>query len=94
MKYLKADEIFPEHVLNTIQEFIDGVYVYIPRKNGEKRLWGEKSGTRESLKKRNSEIYKKYENGIKVPELSRIYYLSEQSIRRIIRQEKAFCTDS
>ncbi|RDC49143.1 DNA-binding response regulator, partial [Acinetobacter sp. RIT592] len=38
--------------------------------------------------KRNIEIFNKYKEGISIKELTKHYYLTENSIRRIIRQEK------
>lgn len=87
MKYIKAQNVLPEEVIELIQKYVDGEFIYIPRKNGEQKLWGEKSGARKSLKDRNTQIYGQYKDGVKVSELSKVYYLSEQSIRRIISQE-------
>lgn len=88
MKYEKAQNILPEDVIELIQEYIDGGYLYIPRKSSNKKSWGESSGTKKDLKKRNEEIFNKYKDGISVKELTNHYYLTENSIRRIIRQEK------
>lgn len=88
MKYEKAQNILPEDVIELIQEYIDGGYLYIPRKSSNKKSWGESSGTKDDLKKRNVEIFNKYKEGISVKELTKHYYLTENSIRRIIRQEK------
>ncbi|MDF2988313.1 MAG: hypothetical protein K0R50_3823 [Eubacterium sp.] len=94
MKYLKAHSVLPKEVIAIIQEFIDGELVYIPRKDGRQRSWGEKSGAKDSLKERNCQIYKDYTNGTKVIDLTLKYYLSEQSIRRIISQQKRHCSNS
>lgn len=88
MKYRKAQNVLPEELIKLIQEYVDGDYIYIPRKNGEKKTWGESSGTKDLLKSRNMEIYRKYKDGKSAEELSYEYYLSEQSIRRILYQEK------
>lgn len=94
MKYIKAQNVLPEEVIKLIQQYVDGDYLYIPRKDGEQKAWGEKSGTKKLLASRNSEIYGKYLQGQSVDGLSGEYYLSEQSIRRIISQEKAECSSS
>ena len=86
MKYIKAQDVLPDELIKIIQKYTDGDYIYIPRKDGEKKTWGEKSGTKVLLMKRNQEIYNKYRNGKSTEELSIEYYLSEQSIRRIICQ--------
>ena len=46
MKYEKALDILPEHVVKTIQQYIDGSYIYIPRKSENRRSWGEQTGSR------------------------------------------------
>ena len=88
MKYEKAQNILPEDVIELIQQYIDGGYLYIPRKDDNKKAWGENSGTKDSLKERNREIFNKYNEGLSIKELNKQYYLTEHSIRRIIRQEK------
>lgn len=88
MKYAKAQDVLPEEIIKIIQEYIDGKYLYVPRKDENHKSWGEKSGIRHSLKVRNTEIYKKYINGSTINELTQEYYLSEKSIRRIISQER------
>lgn len=88
MKYRKAQNVLPEKLVKMIQEYVSGDYLYIPRKDGEHKAWGEKSGTKNLLKSRNKEIYQKYLGGSKTEELAQEYYLSDQSIRRIIREEK------
>ena len=92
MSYKKAQDVLPEEILKIIQEYIDGEYIYIPRKNENHKSWGEKSGIKDSLKIRNNEIYKKYLNGATINELAQEYYLSEKSIRRIIGQGKRLCS--
>ncbi|WP_432401510.1 CD3324 family protein [Wukongibacter sp. M2B1] len=88
MKYKKAQNILPEDLIKLIQQYIDGSYLYIPRKSENRKAWGENSGVRDSLNARNKEIFYRYNQGISVKELSKKYYLTEHSIRRIIRNEK------
>ena len=35
MSYIKAEEILPEALIRQIQEYADGLYIYIPRKPGK-----------------------------------------------------------
>lgn len=88
MRYKKAQDILPKHVLEQLQEYVDGEYLYIPLKNNSKKSWGEKSGIKKELRERNKEILNKYQRGIAIKELISEYYLTESSIRRIIRSEK------
>lgn len=94
MRYVKAKKVLPKEIIEIIQEYVDGEYIYIPRKSGNEKAWGEKNGTRSSLKQRNSEIYIKYTNNISIKELAGSYFLSEHSIRRIINQEGLLRTSS
>ena len=41
MKYINAQNILPEELIQHIQEYIHGDYIYIPRKIGEQKKWGE-----------------------------------------------------
>ena len=43
MSYIKAEEILPEELVRKIQEYIDGVYIYIPRKPGTRHSWGQET---------------------------------------------------
>ncbi|AKN33414.1 histidine kinase [Clostridium carboxidivorans P7] len=88
MKYEKAQNILPQHVIELIQQYVDGGYLYIPRKLSSKKAWGENSGIKSSLRKRNREIFNNYKKGVSVKELSKQFFLTEDSIRRIIREEK------
>lgn len=86
MKYKNAQNILPNAFLNQLQQYVDGIYLYIPKKDNSKKSWGQDSGLKQELAKRNSEIYQKFLEGKSVKELARSYYLTENSIRRIIRE--------
>ncbi len=92
MKYTRAIDVLPNEIIEIIQEYIDGEDIYIPRKFENHKSWGEKSGIKNSLKIRNNEIYKKYIQGTSIYELTKEYFLSEKSIRRIINIEKQICS--
>ncbi|MBE5992982.1 MAG: hypothetical protein E7247_11420 [Paenibacillaceae bacterium] len=94
MRYQRANEILPEELVELIQNYIDGEYVYIPRKQENKRNWGEGTGAREERKRRDRSIYKDYLSGFCVRILAERYYLSEKSIQRIVLQEKKVDTGS
>ena len=84
MKYKKAQEVLPEEIIKMIQEYMDGGYLYIPRKAQNKKSWGENSGALSELEKRNREIFNVYMKGSSIKELAKMYFLSEASIKRII----------
>lgn len=91
MKYINGNNVLPEDIIKVIQEYVNGEFVYIPRKKDSHKAWGEKSGTRDMLKNRNIEIFQNHVEGMSISRLAQIYYLSEQSIRRIIREKKRLC---
>ncbi len=91
MKYEKAQNILPQSIIEIIQNYTDGGYIYIPRKNENKKSWGENTETKSYLKLRDNEIFSKYCSGIPVKILAEQYFLTEGSIRRIIRKERTNC---
>lgn len=86
MSYIKADDVLPQNIIKIIQQYIDGENIYIPKKEGSRISWGEKTGARTELIHRNSLIYQDYLNGTTVSELAERYYLSDKTIQRIIRE--------
>jgi len=84
MSYIKAMDVLPGELIDKVQSYIDGAYIYIPRKEGLKKAWGEKTKSREIVAARNSEIYRRYAAGNSVVSLSNTFYLSPKSIQRII----------
>lgn len=88
MKYSNAHNVLPSDIVKIIQEYVDGEYLYIPRKEEEQKKWGEQSGSRDTLKRRNAEIYLKYIKGAGILDLAQVYFLSDKSIRRIISLQK------
>ena len=85
MSYIKAEEILPEELIRRIQEYADGVYIYIPRKPGTRHAWGQDTDYNAELKLRNARIRSAYAAGESVALLSRRYHLSEKRIRRILQ---------
>ena len=86
MSYIKAEEILPEELICQIQEYVDGVYIYIPRKPGTRHKWGQETDYKAELKARNDGIRSDHAAGVSVQTLSRKYHLSEKSIRRILQK--------
>jgi len=84
MKYLNANIALPDFLVEELQNYVQGEYLYIPIKKGQHRKWGELSGCRKEIESRNQEIIDKYSNGTSIEELSDTYYLSIYAIRKII----------
>ena len=85
MSYIKAEEVLPEELLRAIQQYIDGVYIYIPRKPGTRHRWGQETPYKAELDVRNDSIRRDRTGGMTVTELGKKYHLSEKSIRRILQ---------
>ena len=70
VSYTNADRILPRELLDAIQQYADGVYLYIPRKAERKRAWGEATDSRRERPARNRELYEKHLGGAPAPQLA------------------------
>ena len=86
--YKKADSLLPKELLDEIQKYVQGEYLYIPSTTGNRKAWGEKSGTRRELVERNEAIRKDFTEGVHIEVLSETYYLSVNSIKKIVYSKK------
>ena len=84
MKYHRAEDILPERLVAELQEYIQGSYLYIPSPKGSRRSWGELSGCRKDLARRNDQIKQAFKQGQTLEELADRYYLSVSTIRKIV----------
>lgn len=88
MKYVNAETILPQELLNEIQKYTHGVILYIPNPEGLHKKWGENSGGRQYLNARNEEIREKFSKGVSIDQLSDLFCLSSYSIKKIIYSKK------
>jgi Mor family transcriptional regulator len=88
MSYKKANDILPYDLLSAVQQYIDGEYIYIPRKTDSKLPWGANTDTRKIVETRNREILAKRVAGCSVGDLAEQYFLSEKAIYKIINASK------
>ncbi|WP_050697336.1 CD3324 family protein [Anaeromassilibacillus senegalensis] len=88
MSYKKATQILPQELLEKIQEYVDGEFLYIPRITDRKKSWGETTRIRQELLDRNERIFADYVAGERMESLANRYFLSLKSIQRIIGQQK------
>lgn len=84
MSYKKVSDILPVELINIIQEYIEGEYIYIPKKDCNKKAWGYETKSKEKVYQRNLKIYQKYNSGMSIKEISEEYYLSPKWIYKII----------
>ena len=84
LSYRNAKEILPAYLLKEIQRYVNGEVIYIPKQTDEKIKWGAKNGSRKKYDKRNNDIKALKSDGMTVDEIARAYYLSADSIRKIV----------
>jgi len=87
MKYVNANDILPDMLIEELQKYVQAGYIYIPVKNEQHKSWGELSGYRKELARRNKAIIEEYRRGVSVEKLADKYYLSIYAIRKIIYQK-------
>lgn len=86
MSYIKAEDILPKELIETIQQYVEGKSIYIPSK--EKQEWGTVTKSKTFFRERNEKIYAGYLQGLSNGELALSFYLSEKSIQRILRDQR------
>lgn len=91
MGYIKAGEILPDEIIEMVQQYVDGVSIYIPRKEDKKAGWGQINRAKERIYARDMKIYQEHSQGVNVRELAERHYLSEKSIWRILHKMKNNC---
>lgn len=84
MEYINAKDILPEDLLKQVQKYASGKCLYIPQNQENAKTWGEVSGYRNQLKKRNCMIINKFEHGVNIESLSKEYSLSEETLKKIV----------
>ncbi len=88
MRYARARDILPAELLSQLQQYIDGAYLYVPRKEENKLGWGDRTQSKHETAVRNAAILREAEAGRCPSELARDYFLTEKSIRRILLEER------
>ena len=84
MRYMRAAAVLPPALLEQVQAYIDGEYLYIPRRETERKPWGAAHGRKAETLARNLEIYRRYREGTSVDQLAETYFLATKSIWKII----------
>ncbi|NBD27703.1 CD3324 family protein [Paenibacillus glycinis] len=84
MKYVSANELLPDKLLREIQKYVQGRTIYVPSPEDGRKKWGQISGQRNYLLQRNFEIRQSFRMGISIEQLSKSYWLSEGTIKKIV----------
>lgn len=88
MGYLNGKTVFPKDLLAAIQEYIDGEYIYIPRKEANRREWGTSCNSKQYTLNRNQAIYQRYLSGVLAEALANEYCLSVKTIYGVVAKMK------
>ncbi len=86
MSYIRAEDVLPEKLIKTIQQYVDGKAIYIPSR--QKKAWGSHTDTRSDLQERNRRIFEAFQAGASVEMLAKVHSLTTKSVQRIIRRMK------
>jgi hypothetical protein len=87
MQYENAKDILPASLLEEVQKYAEGKAIYIPKRT-RREGWGEASGYREKLNKRNNAILNRYSAGASIMEIAEEFYLSPETIKKIVYGKK------
>jgi hypothetical protein len=87
LNYENAGDVLPEQLLKEVKKYAAGKLLYIPLEQ-EKKAWGEVSGYRHFLVRRNQFILNKFLHGTEIRDLSKEFFLSEETIKRIVYSKK------
>jgi len=88
LKYINANKVLPEKLIIEIQKYVQGETIYIPKLETEHLKWGTLSGGRRILDRRNDTIRKSFINGSSIEQLAEEYYLSTETIKKIVYSHK------
>jgi Mor family transcriptional regulator len=89
VNYKNGKDVLPPRLLKELQDYIQGELIYIPKCDQKRALWGEISGSRKLIARRNEEIYSSYCAGNAAEELAEAYHLSIDSIRKILTKMRS-----
>lgn len=84
MKYYKAELILPDQLLAEIRAYVPEGMLYISKPDKPRRRWGELSGARARIDRRNAQIRARHKRKESVEHLAETYHLSVESIKRIV----------
>ena len=91
MSYINGETVLPDQLVKEIQKYIDGEYIYIPKRSENRKTWGSSTDTRKVMDERNASIFHDYQCGQSVKILAQRYFLSEKSIHRIVLGQRKKC---
>ncbi|MBQ7810177.1 MAG: phosphotransferase [Clostridia bacterium] len=86
MKYKNAVEILPAELVEEIQKYVQGEFLYVPKK--ERKAYRADTEYKTELAKRNARVFKMHLEGMSNARLAENFSLAQSSIRRILIAER------
>ena len=84
MRYANARDVLPEPLVRELQKVLQGGYLYVPKDERSHKRWGEASGYRDELERRNRLIREERAEGASIAELADRHGLSVHAIKKIV----------
>ena len=84
MKDSNIAEILPKELLCEIQQYVQGKSLYIPKPKDSHKKWGENTQSKNIISMRNGKIRSDFRAGSTIDELCERYFLSPESIKKIV----------
>ena len=82
MKYRSITKLLPSHLLQELQQYVQGETLYVPKV--VRKSWGEDTGAKTFFSKRNENIRKQFSLGENLEKLSEEYFISEDAVKKIV----------
>ncbi len=86
--YVNAEKILPPHLLRQVQRYVQGAEIYVPKEPDSRVPWGENSGSRMQIARRNEDIVRRFRQGESIAALMERYHLGYDSIRKIVQPHR------
>lgn len=84
MRYINAGDLLPEALVRELQRYVQGACLYVPVDPTQRKGWGERSGARAMLDRRNEAIRRAFRQGASLEALGEAYHLSPSAIGKIV----------
>jgi Mor family transcriptional regulator len=88
LKYTNATKVLPQKLIMEIQKYVQGETLYIPKPKTEYMDWGSLSGGRRLLEQRNAAIRNAFQNSSSIEQLAKEFFLSTETIKKIVYSHK------
>ncbi|WP_054704248.1 CD3324 family protein [Bacillus sp. JCM 19041] len=84
MAYKSASVVLPKELIEEIQKYVQGETIYIPKKETAHFQWGECSGTKAFIRKRNAAMKQAFSEGVSIEQLAVRHHLAVETIKKIV----------